>query len=79
MLDGNPRLNLTSFVTTWMESECDKLIMVSINKNHVDIDEYPFTIEPQASEMAQLSPTSARVGGGGDNGGVHEQWCFDCV
>ncbi|KAI4388889.1 hypothetical protein MLD38_001178 [Melastoma candidum] len=24
MLDGNPRLNLASFVTTWMEPECDK-------------------------------------------------------
>uniref|UniRef100_A0A6N2KJE9 Glutamate decarboxylase n=1 Tax=Salix viminalis TaxID=40686 RepID=A0A6N2KJE9_SALVM len=29
MLDGNPRLNLASFVTTWMEPECDKLIMAS--------------------------------------------------
>ncbi|KAL5995446.1 group II decarboxylase [Asimina triloba] len=27
MLDGNPRLNLASFVTTWMEPECDKLMM----------------------------------------------------
>ncbi|CAI0627152.1 unnamed protein product [Linum tenue] len=41
MLDGNPRLNLASFVTTWMEPECDKLIMSSINKNYVDMDEYP--------------------------------------
>ena len=41
MLDGNPRLNLASFVTTWMEPECDKLIMDSINKNYVDMDEYP--------------------------------------
>ncbi|KAH7557019.1 hypothetical protein JRO89_XS11G0030100 [Xanthoceras sorbifolium] len=41
MLDGNPRLNLASFVTTWMEPECDKLMMASINKNYVDMDEYP--------------------------------------
>ncbi|KAG8388508.1 hypothetical protein BUALT_Bualt02G0132900 [Buddleja alternifolia] len=41
MLDGNPRLNLASFVTTWMEPECDKLIMDTINKNYVDMDEYP--------------------------------------
>uniref|UniRef100_A0A0E0AWE1 Glutamate decarboxylase n=1 Tax=Oryza glumipatula TaxID=40148 RepID=A0A0E0AWE1_9ORYZ len=41
MLDGNPRLNLASFVTTWMEPECDKLIMNSVNKNYVDMDEYP--------------------------------------
>ncbi|KAE8661494.1 Glutamate decarboxylase 1 [Hibiscus syriacus] len=47
MLDGNPRLNLASFVTTWMEPECDKLIMDSINKNYVDMDEYPVTTELQ--------------------------------
>ena len=47
MLDGNPRLNLASFVTTWMEPECDKLIMASVNKNYVDMDEYPVTTELQ--------------------------------
>ena len=47
MLDGTPRLNLASFVTTWMEPECDKLIMASINKNYVDMDEYPVTTEFQ--------------------------------
>ncbi|KAF7040661.1 hypothetical protein CFC21_050553 [Triticum aestivum] len=47
MLDGNPRLDLASFVTTWMEPECDKLIMDSINKNYVDMDEYPVTTELQ--------------------------------
>lgn len=48
MLDGNPRLNLASFVTTWMEPECDKLMMAAINKNYVDMDEYPVTTELQA-------------------------------
>ncbi|KAL2499082.1 Glutamate decarboxylase 1 [Abeliophyllum distichum] len=47
MLDGNPRLNLASFVTTWMEPECDKLMMAAINKNYVDMDEYPITTELQ--------------------------------
>lgn len=47
MLDGAPRLNLASFVTTWMEPECDKLIMASLNKNYVDMDEYPVTTELQ--------------------------------
>lgn len=47
MLDGNPRLNLASFVTTWMEPECDQLIMASLNKNYVDMDEYPVTTELQ--------------------------------
>eukprot|EP01018_Ginkgo_biloba_P014841 Gb_33200 [translate_table: standard] len=47
MLDKNPRLNLASFVTTWMEPECDKLILQSLNKNYIDMDEYPVTAELQ--------------------------------
>ena len=47
MLDGNPRLNLASFVTTWMEPECGKLMMDSVNKNYVDMDEYPVTTDLQ--------------------------------
>lgn len=45
LLDCTPKLNLASFVTTLMEPECDKLIMESINKNYVDMDEYPVTTE----------------------------------
>jgi glutamate decarboxylase len=55
MLDGNPRLNLASFVTTWMEPECDKLIMGSINKNYVDMDEYPVTTELQVPSITNES------------------------
>ncbi len=40
-LDGNPVLNLASFVTTWMEPEADKLFLESLNKNLIDQDEYP--------------------------------------
>ena len=47
MFDKNPRLNLASFVTTWMELECDKLILQSLNKNYIDKDEYPVTTELQ--------------------------------
>ncbi|PHT99256.1 Glutamate decarboxylase 1 [Capsicum chinense] len=54
MLDGNPRLNLASFVTTWMEPECNKLMMDSINKNYVDMDEYPVTTELQAISYSLL-------------------------
>jgi glutamate decarboxylase len=55
MLDGNPRLNLASFCTTWMEPECDKLIMASINKNYVDMDEYPVTTELQVYTHHKLA------------------------
>ncbi|MHB8281679.1 MAG: glutamate decarboxylase [bacterium] len=42
-IDGNPSLNLASFVTTWMDSHAEKLIIETINKNLVDQDEYPQT------------------------------------
>ncbi|MDR0912409.1 MAG: glutamate decarboxylase [Methanobrevibacter sp.] len=42
-LDGNPNLNLASFVTTWMEEEADKLIAENNGKNFIDNDEYPQT------------------------------------
>ena len=44
-LDGNPALNLASFVTTWMEPEADKLMAESLSRNFVDADEYPQTTE----------------------------------
>ncbi len=46
-LDGNPLLNLASFVTTWMEPEADKLLAETLSKNSVDEDEYPQTVEIQ--------------------------------
>ncbi|KAJ4765225.1 Glutamate decarboxylase [Rhynchospora pubera] len=47
LLDSSPRLNLASFVTTWMEPECDKLMLEAVNKNYADMDEYPVTTELQ--------------------------------
>ena len=43
MLDGNARLNLATFVGTWMEPEADKLYADVFDKNIVDKDEYPQT------------------------------------
>lgn len=42
-LDGNPTLNLASFVTTWMEPEADRLALATMNRNFIDHDEYPQT------------------------------------
>lgn len=44
-LDGNPALNLASFVTSWMEPEADQLAKDTLAKNLVDQDEYPRTQE----------------------------------
>jgi len=54
-LDGNPALNLASFVTTWMEPQADKLIMESIDKNFVDNDEYPQTEKIQERSVNMLA------------------------
>lgn len=45
MLDGNARLNLATFVTTWMEPEAEKLMAETFDKNMIDKDEYPFTAQ----------------------------------
>jgi glutamate decarboxylase len=43
MLDGNSRLNLATFVTTWMDDEAKKLYAEAADKNMIDKDEYPAT------------------------------------
>ena len=45
MLDGNARLNLATFVTTWMEPQAQKLMAECLDKNMIDKDEYPQTAE----------------------------------
>ena len=45
LLDGNARLNLATFVTTWMEPEARALIAACLDKNLVDKDEYPQSAE----------------------------------
>ena len=45
MLDGNARLNLATFVTTWMEPEAEQLMAECSAKNMIDKDEYPQTAE----------------------------------
>jgi glutamate decarboxylase len=45
MLDGNARLNLATFVTTWMEPQASRLMSECADKNMIDKDEYPRTAE----------------------------------
>jgi glutamate decarboxylase len=45
MLDGNARLNLATFVTTWMEPQARVLMEECLDKNMIDKDEYPRTAE----------------------------------
>jgi glutamate decarboxylase len=43
MLDGSSRLNLATFVTTWMDPEAGQLMSETFDKNMIDKDEYPVT------------------------------------
>lgn len=40
-LDGNPLLNLASYVTTYMEPQAEQLMHESMRKNFIDAEEYP--------------------------------------
>ncbi len=55
MLDGNARLNLATFVTTWMEPQAQKLMTECFDKNMIDKDEYPQTAELEMRCVTILS------------------------
>jgi glutamate decarboxylase len=55
MLDGNARLNVATFVTTWMEPQAEKLMAECFDKNMIDKDEYPQTAEIEARCVNMLS------------------------
>ena len=48
LLDGQARLNLATFVTTWMPSTAARLMAETADKNMIDKDEYPQTAEFEA-------------------------------
>jgi glutamate decarboxylase len=55
MLDGNARLNVATFVTTWMEPQAEKLMAECFDKNMIDKDEYPQTAEIEMRCVNMLS------------------------
>src|ERR1700754_4124162 len=55
MLDGNARLNLATFVTTWVEPNASRLMADSLDKNIVDKDEYPRTADLELRCVRMLS------------------------
>ncbi|HEY9368859.1 glutamate decarboxylase [Streptomyces sp.] len=67
LLDGNSRLNLATFVTTWMEPQAGVLMAECRDKNMIDKDEYPRTAELERRCVAMLAdlwhaPDPAGVG-----------------
>jgi len=55
MLDGSSRLNLATFVTTWMDPEAEKLMAETFDKNMIDKDEYPATAAIEARCVAMVA------------------------
>ena len=55
LLDGSARLNLATFVGTWMEPEAGQLMSESMDKNMIDKDEYPQTAAIEARCVAILA------------------------
>ncbi|CNW84564.1 putative glutamate decarboxylase GADB [Mycobacterium tuberculosis] len=55
MLDGSSRLNLATFVTTWMDPEAEKLMAETFDKNMIDKDEYPATAAIEARCVSMVA------------------------
>jgi len=71
ILDGNARLNLATFVTTWMEPQAELLMAECFSKNMIDKDEYPQTAELErrcVSILAHLwhAPAGSPAAAAGD-------------
>jgi glutamate decarboxylase len=55
LLDGSARLNLATFVTTWMEPQAGDLMRECLDKNMIDKDEYPQTAELESRCVSILA------------------------
>ena len=55
LLDGQARLNLATFVTTYMPSIAARLMAETADKNMIDKDEYPQTAEIEARCVSIIS------------------------
>ena len=55
MLDGNARLNLATFVGTWMDDQAGRLYAETADKNMIDKDEYPATAAVETRCVAMLA------------------------
>jgi len=55
LLDGSARLNLATFVTTWMEPQARQLMAECVDKNMIDKDEYPQTAELERRCVSMLA------------------------
>ena len=76
ILDGNARLNLATFVTTWMEPQAQQLMAECFDKNMIDKDEYPQTAELErrcVNILAELWHAPGVRAGTGRHGARHRR------
>ena len=73
MLEGNPRLNLATFCTTWLEPETRALLDEALDRNIVDKDEYPQTAEIEARCIRMLADLWNAPGDGDSHGHVDDR------
>ncbi|PKY07104.1 glutamate decarboxylase [Aspergillus campestris IBT 28561] len=73
-LDGNPLLNLASFVTTYMEDEVEQLMTESLSKNFIDYEQYPQTahIHNRCVDMIADLLHAPTTDSHGADGGKHD-------
>jgi glutamate decarboxylase len=64
LLDGSSRLNLATFVSTWIEPQAEKLMAECFSKNMIDKDEYPQTAEIEHRCIQQSLAALPRARGG---------------
>jgi glutamate decarboxylase len=67
-LDGSARLNLATFVTTWMPPHAAALMAETADKNMIDKDEYPQTAEMERRCVNILGDLWHAPGGGDATG-----------
>jgi glutamate decarboxylase len=82
ILDGNARLNLATFVTTWMEPQAEQLMTECFSKNMIDKDEYPQTAELErrcVNILAHLwhAPPASAAAASGDIAGQDDGESLD--
>ena len=74
MLDGSSRLNLATFVTTWVDPEAERLMAETFDKNMIDKDEYPQTAAMESRCVSMVAdPVSRSRRRQGRHRGVHRR------
>ena len=75
LLDGSSRLNMATFVTTWMEPEAGRLMAEAFDKNMIDKDEYPQTAEIERRCVNMVAQLFHAGGGRRTDRRQHDRAC----